>query len=150
MSSDEHQAPAQQARDIEPLLARARLADRPRMTPADKLRAQTLAAIAQFERETRATATDPFEQVRNIADDYARHKESGDDALADLLDLLATEVLTLKDIRDIRLAAEAAAAITPRLIREEADRGTSAASIADTLSVSEGYVYRILRNRPQK
>jgi hypothetical protein len=151
MSSDEHQAPEQQARDIEALLARARLADRPPMTPADKLRAQTLAAIAQFERENRAAVEagrDPFEHVRHIADDYAAAKGDAEQ-LADYLDRLGPE-LTLADVRALRLAAQAAADITPWLIEQAASTGTKAPSIATELGVAESYVYRILRQRNQK
>jgi hypothetical protein len=152
MSSDEHQAPEQQARDIEALLARARLADRPPMTPADKLRAQTLAAIGQFERETSAAAVeagrDPFEHVRHIADEYAAAKGDAEQ-LADYLDRLGPE-LTLADVRALRLAAQAAADITPWLIEQAASTGTKAPSIATELGVAESYVYRILRQRNQK
>jgi hypothetical protein len=150
MSSDEHQATEQQARDIEALLARARLADRPPMTAADKLRAQTLAAIAQFERETRAAAVetgrDPFEQVRHIADGYADAKDDAEQ-LADYLDHLGNE-LTLADVRALRLATQAGADVTPHLICQAIDQGRKAADVARELGVSEGYVYRILRERP--
>jgi hypothetical protein len=151
MSSDEQQPPEQQARDIESLLGRARLADRPSMTPADKFRAQTLAALAQFERESRAAVEagrDPFEHARHIADDYAAAKDDAEQ-LADYLDRLGAE-LTLADVRALRLAAQAAADITPWLVEQAAAKGMKAPGIAHELGVAESYVYRLLRQRPQK
>jgi hypothetical protein len=148
---DEPRTPAGQQAAIEGMLAARD------MTPLDRFQAHLLDSVKQFERERRAEIIaaggdpdddrDPLDLVRSIADDYARHKEQGDEALADFLNLLATEVLDIEDVRDIRLAAEATAAITPRLICESADRGMPPASIAATLGVSDGYVYRILRKR---
>ncbi|MBC9714063.1 hypothetical protein H9Y04_15975 [Streptomyces sp. TRM66268-LWL] len=122
---------------------------------ADHFKEQMLTIMGEYEerRRTEIIAAggdpdedrDPFEQVRNIADDYTRHKDSGPEALADLLDLLATDVLSLRDVRDIRLAAEAAAAITPRLIRSARDNGQPVPSIAADLGMTESYVYRQLR-----
>ncbi|MEU0037232.1 helix-turn-helix domain-containing protein [Streptomyces sp. NPDC006333] len=156
MSSDEHQAPEQPATDIESLLDRARLADRQRpSSAADKLRARLVGALTDFDREHRAETladggdpneqADPFETVRAIADDWAT---SADDpaARAALLDRL-TLSLSNGEVRALRLAAEAAVAVTPRLIYAHADIGFSTATIAADFGVSESYVYRILRKR---
>ncbi|MFF4751813.1 hypothetical protein [Streptomyces sp. NPDC001270] len=116
-----------------------------------QLRAAMLAELERFERDRHGAGVDldedrdPFEHVRNIADDYARHKQGDAEGLADFLGLLATDVLSLRDVRDIRLAAEAAAAITPRLIQSARDQGQPVPSIADDLGVTESYVYRQLR-----
>ncbi|MEU8950912.1 helix-turn-helix domain-containing protein [Streptomyces sp. NPDC048489] len=156
MSSDENQAPQQQATDIESLLDRARLADRQhRASPADKLRTRLIAALTDFDHERRAEILaaggnpdetgDPFETVRAIADNWAA---STDDPAARtaLLDDLAGR-LDNGTVRALRLAGEAAAAVTPRLIYMHADTGFSTAVIASDFGVSESYVYRILRKR---
>jgi len=89
---------------------------------------------------------DPFEYVRAIADEWA---DTADDSerRAALLDRLAVDLDT-SEVRALRLAAEAAAAITPRLIYADADAGVSVADTAADLGVGESYVYRILRQRP--
>ncbi|QRX90840.1 hypothetical protein [Streptomyces noursei] len=91
---------------------------------------------------------DPFETVRAIADQWAT-TEADDEGRAALLDDLADQLDT-SEVRALRLAAEAAAAITPRLIYADADHGVKAADTAADLGVSESYVYRILRTRPAK
>ncbi|WTP59636.1 hypothetical protein OHU07_24010 [Streptomyces phaeochromogenes] len=135
-----------------------RAAARQGIAPAsatDRFKEQMLTIMNEYEEQRRAEIIaaggdpdedrDPFEPVRNIADDYARHKESGSKAVADFLELLATDVLSLRDVRDIRLAAEAAAAITPKLIQSARDNGQPVPSIAADLGMTESYVYRQLR-----
>ncbi|MET9555104.1 hypothetical protein [Streptomyces sp. NPDC006645] len=126
-------------------------------TPAGRrLAAQMLAMINKWEQERRAEIIaaggdpdedrDPFEYVRAIADEWA---DTANDAArrAALLDRLAIDLDT-SEVGALRLAAEAAAAVTPRLIYADADDGVAVAATAEDLGVSETYVYRILRQRP--
>ncbi|MEV4036385.1 hypothetical protein [Streptomyces umbrinus] len=126
-------------------------------TPAGhRLAEQMLTIMAEYEQDRRAEIiaaggnpdedADPFEQVRTIADEWADTADDNDRRTA-LLDHLANSLDT-SEVRALRLAAEAAAAITPRLIYQDADHGVSVAATAEDLGVSEGYVYRILRQRP--
>ncbi|MYR46613.1 hypothetical protein [Streptomyces sp. SID5910] len=119
----------------------------------NKLYADLLAEMERFERARRAEIIaaggdpdedrDPFETVRAIADDWDRTADDPD-GRAELLDRLA-DSLDTSEVRALRLAAEAAAAITPRLIQADADAGVRAADTADDLGVTESYVYRVLR-----
>ncbi|GAA5056374.1 helix-turn-helix domain-containing protein [Streptomyces similanensis] len=88
---------------------------------------------------------DPFETVRAIADGWAASADD-EEARAALLDHLA-DSLDTSEVRALRLAAEAAAAITPRLILADAEAGARVADTADDLGVSERYVYRVLREQ---
>ncbi|MFJ9892705.1 hypothetical protein ACIQPR_05165 [Streptomyces sp. NPDC091280] len=126
-------------------------------TPAlRRYTAQFLALTAQFEQDRRAEIAaaggdpdedrNPFEYVHAIADEWA-DSEKDPDRRAALLDDLADRLDT-SEVRALRLAAEAAAAITPRLIYADADQGVSPAITADDLGMTESYVYRILRKRP--
>ncbi|MCZ9350736.1 hypothetical protein NGM36_13160, partial [Streptomyces mutabilis] len=128
--------------------------DRLEPTPAGRRFAEQLHdLIAQHERERiaeRALAggpdedRDPFEVVRAIADDWDRTADDPD-SRAELLDHLA-DSLDTSEVRALRLAAEAAAAITPRLIVAESAAGVRADVIADDLGhANPSYVYRILR-----
>ncbi|MFD7994534.1 hypothetical protein [Streptomyces mexicanus] len=123
-------------------------------TSSARLRAAILAQFEEFERERRTEILaaggnpddrDPFEAVRAIADNWADTAEDPDRRTALLDDLAAN--LRLREIRALRLAAEAAAAVTPRMIVEEADAGVRPAAIADKLGVTESYVYRVLREQ---
>lgn len=134
-------------------MARQRLEPRP---AAERFKEQMLTLMNEFERDRRAEIIaaggdpdedrDPFEYTRLIADRWAE-TERDPERRAALVDELARD-LALDEIRAIRLMAEAAAAVTPRLIYEDIDEGMSVAQVADDLGVSEGYVYRILRQRP--
>lgn len=127
----------------------------PKQTAAERLQADLLASLDQFQRERRAEILaaggdpdedrDPLELVRAIADNYAAHRDLPDAEA--MYDELALE-LSLHDVRALRLAAEAAAVITPRLIRSARENGQPVASIAADLAVTESYVYRILREKP--
>ncbi|MFK0069740.1 hypothetical protein [Streptomyces sp. NPDC091046] len=124
-------------------------------TATGRLQAALLAEFERFERERRAEIIaaggdpdedrDPFEHVRVIADQWS---ETADDsnARAAFLDRLAQQLDT-SAVRALRLAAEAAAAITPRLIQADADAGVRAADTADDLGVTESYVYRVRREQ---
>ncbi|GGW68051.1 helix-turn-helix domain-containing protein [Streptomyces griseoloalbus] len=143
----------QQPRDIEGILDRAHLTSN--RTAADRLAADMAALLTQYERETvarRALAgdpnpsdADPLDYVRTIADNYTRHRDLPD---AESMYLELAAELTLDDARVIRLAAEAVAKATPRLIYLAAEEdGKTAAAIADELGVTESYVYRVLREQ---
>jgi len=125
------------------------------LSPAtQRLTEQMLGILAEFEKARRAEFiaaggnpddSDPFETVRAIADDWADTADDPDrrDALLDRL----TSTLDTSDVRALRLAAEAAAAITPRLIQAYANAGHRPANIAADLDVTESYVYRVLREQ---
>ncbi|MGW1405039.1 hypothetical protein [Streptomyces sp. NPDC002403] len=129
--------------------------DKERPPTNGRLQEQLFAIFEQYENERRAEIIaaggdpdedrDPFETVRAIADDWADTADNPDGRTA-LLDHL-TDTLDTSEVRALRLAAEAAAAITPRLIYADADHGVSPAATADDLGVTESYVYRILRAR---
>ncbi|MFC8199929.1 hypothetical protein ACFUTV_31735 [Streptomyces sp. NPDC057298] len=122
---------------------------------ADRFREQMLTIMNEYEQARRAEIIaaggdpdedrDPFEAVRAVADDWADSADEPDRRAA-LLDHLADSLDTSR-VRALRLAAEAAAAITPRLIYADADAGVSVAEIAADLGTTESYVYRILRKR---
>lgn len=124
-------------------------------TAMSRLQANILAEIERFNRERRAEIIaaggdpdedrDPFEYVRVIADQWAETADDPDGRAA-LLDQLADRLDT-SEVRALRLAAEAAAAITPRLIVADADARVRAADTANDLGVTESYVYRVLREQ---
>lgn len=155
--------PAGQQAAVEGMLAAEGLlpADKPETAAHNRRRSFTedlLGFIAEYEQRRREEIIaaggdpdkdrDPFETVRAIADQWAT-TEADDEGRAALLDDLADRLDTT-EVRALRLAAEAAAAITPRLIYADADHGVKAADTAADLGVSESYVYRILRTRPAK
>ncbi|WEB44028.1 hypothetical protein MOV08_35275 [Streptomyces yunnanensis] len=138
-----------------------RAADRQGLGPGSatqRFTEQMLSIMAEYEQRRREEIIaaggdpdedrDPFETVRAIADQWAA-TEADDEGRAALLDDLADQLDTT-EVRALRLAAEAAAAITPRLIYADADHGVKPADTAADLGVSESYVYRILRTRPAK
>ncbi|MFL0393931.1 MULTISPECIES: hypothetical protein [Streptomyces] len=121
--------------------------------PAEKLRRQMLAIMEEYERKTIAaralagdpnpTDADPLEYVKDIA---AAYSADAADALDDYLDRLADK-LTLDDVRALRLAGEAAQAVTPRVVKAEADRGKKVPRIADEIGLTESRIYQILREQ---
>ncbi|MFE7782052.1 hypothetical protein [Streptomyces nigrescens] len=125
--------------------------DRP---AAEELRDQVLNLIIEHERQTvaaRALAGDPnptdadhLEYVQEIAEHYAQR-----DQRPGYLDQLADE-LTLDDVRTLRLAGEAAQAVTPRVIMAEADRGKNPPRIAEEIGLTASRVYGIIREERQK
>ncbi|WP_399087997.1 helix-turn-helix domain-containing protein [Streptomyces sp. BBFR2] len=131
-----------------------------RKSPMQRATEQMLAIMNEFEEERRAEIIaaggdpdedrDPLEYPTSIADQWDA-TEDDEDGRAQLLDRLALD-LSLPDLRALRLAAEAAAAVTPRLVVESYDEGTGVkpAQIAADLGVSESYVYRILRAQRAK
>ncbi|CAL9529659.1 hypothetical protein [Streptomyces sp. enrichment culture] len=124
-------------------------------TAADRLAADMTALLNQYERETAArralagdpnpTDLDPFETVRAIADSWERTADDPDGRAA-LLDRL-TDQLDTSEIRALRLAAEAAVAVTPRRIAAEVAANVSVPTLAADLGVTESYVYRKLREQ---
>ncbi|MFF2922741.1 hypothetical protein ACFVTP_10110 [Streptomyces celluloflavus] len=152
-------APAGQQAAVEGMLAAEGLlpADKPGAA-TQRFTEQMLVIMAEYEQRRRQEIIaaggdpdedrDPFETVRAIADQWAT-TEADNAGRAALLDDLADRLDTT-EVRALRLAAEAAAAITPRLIYADADHGVKAADTAADLGVSESYVYRILRARPAK
>ncbi|MFE7122465.1 hypothetical protein ACFU99_44285 [Streptomyces sp. NPDC057654] len=122
--------------------------DRP---AAEKLRDEMLALITEHERKTVAeralagdpnpTDADPLEYAQEIAEHYAQV-----DQRPDYLDRLADE-LTLDDVRTLRLAGEAAQAVTPRVILAEAARGKQPPQIAQEIGLTPSRVYGILREQ---
>ncbi|MFE9340852.1 hypothetical protein [Streptomyces sp. NPDC007063] len=121
--------------------------------PADELREKMLAVIREHERKNVAaralagdpnpTDADPLEYVKDIAAGYTA---AAADTLDDYLDRLADE-LTPTDVRALRMAGEAAQAVTPRVVRAEADRGKKPPQIADELGLTPSRVYAILREQ---
>ncbi|MCA1218851.1 hypothetical protein [Streptomyces sp. 8L] len=123
--------------------------------PSRRFAGKVFELFAQFERERRAEIIaaggdpdedhDPFEDVREIADQWAATAEDPQAREAFLDDL--ADRLDTTEVRALRLAAEAAAAVTPRLVYDDADHGVSAKDTAADLGVSESFVYRLLRQR---
>ncbi|MEU7046055.1 hypothetical protein AB0A77_34065 [Streptomyces varsoviensis] len=117
---------------------------------AENLRDKMLALITEHERETIAaralagdpnpTDADPLEYPHEIAEHYAQL-----DQRPGYLDQLANE-LSLDDVRTLRLAGEAAQAVTPRVVVAEADRGKHPRQIAAEIGLTDSRVYSILRD----
>ncbi|MFI5993150.1 hypothetical protein ACIBAC_15110 [Streptomyces sp. NPDC051362] len=124
------------------------------LSPVERFSLRLREAQEEFERERRAEILaavneaeqdrDPLELVRAIAENYAAHRDRAD---ADSMYAELTYELSLADVRALRLAADAAAIITPRLIQSARDNAQPVASIAADLGVTESYVYRILREQ---
>ncbi|MFH9430251.1 helix-turn-helix domain-containing protein [Streptomyces sp. NPDC017615] len=137
-------------RDMKAMKNRSRLEA---TTALKTLYVQMLAEIENSEAERRAAVIaaggdpdedrDPLEFVHAIADEWAA-SDADAERRAELLDNLADRLDT-REVRALRLAAEAAKAITPRLIAYDAAHGVSPAQIAEDLGVTESYVYRMLR-----
>ncbi|MWA12579.1 hypothetical protein [Streptomyces sp. BA2] len=119
-----------------------------------------LAEVIQHERDTAARRAaegdpnpydlDPLEKVRDIADDYDRHKATGPEALSDLLDLLAEEVLELADVRALRTAANAAADAMGRLALDAREKGMSADEIAAESGYTASRITQFIREEKQR
>ncbi|UNZ18884.1 hypothetical protein [Streptomyces sp. 891-h] len=120
-------------------------------TAAEKLRDEMLNLIIQHERETVAaralagdpnpTDADPLEYVKWIARHF-NTPEGHDFFIGQLAD-----ELTLDDVRALRVAGEAAQAVTPSVVRAAAARGQKPARIADELGLTQSRVYQILREQ---
>ncbi|MGW0756144.1 hypothetical protein ACWD1Y_06585 [Streptomyces sp. NPDC002814] len=160
MSNEQQPGPDEEQREAwTPGNIRRAMGKSGRLEPTPALRRfteQFLNITEEYERARRADIIaaggdpdedrDQLEYVRWIADQWTDSEDNADRRAA-LLDRVYNE-LTLDDVRALRLAAQAAAAVTPRIIYWEADRGRKPADIAAELSVKESYVYRILRERP--
>ncbi|MGW7197236.1 hypothetical protein [Streptomyces chryseus] len=114
-----------------------------------------LAAVEQYQRDRRAeqAATDtdhddPLtrDYLRWMANRHPRYSRKGGAEFGRFLDQLAAD-LTLDDVRVIRLAAEAAAAATPRAIRAARARGMEPPQIAAELGLTPSRVYQVLRDQ---
>lgn len=115
------------------------------------LREQIVAIMDEHTRQTVAaralagdpnpTDDDPLEYVYEIAQHYDQREER-----PNYLAQLADE-LTLDDVRALRLAGEAAKAVTPLVVLEESSRGKGVPQIAGEVGLTESRVYAILREQ---
>ncbi|APD18630.1 hypothetical protein SEA_PAPAYASALAD_51 [Streptomyces phage PapayaSalad] len=127
----------------------------PRFTgqPSKRLMAQMIDLFGQWEREAAAERArqgdtnpydlDEWEQFEDIADQWT-NTEGDEQAREAFLDRLA-DLLTLDNLRVLRMAAEAAAAVTPRVVRAERAR-YKVLEIAARSGLTEGRIYQILRD----
>ncbi|MEU6441363.1 hypothetical protein [Streptomyces sp. NPDC047046] len=122
-------------------------------TPIGQFQRGMLELVAALERNRvadRALAGDPnptdadaLEYVYEIADRYEQAQQ--DDAQRErFLDAITAE-LTPDDLRALRLAADVAVAVTPRVIVAEADDGKDPKQIAGEIGLSSARVYDLLR-----
>ncbi|MFB6846220.1 hypothetical protein ACFCXS_15345 [Streptomyces sp. NPDC056373] len=122
-------------------------------TPAGRFQQQMLEAIEQFERERRSEIIaaggdpdedrDPLEYAEWIASQWDATAEEPNERAALLLQL--ADELTLEDLRTLRLAAEAAAAVTPRMVVDAAGRGMKPNRIAEASGLTPSRIYSLLR-----
>ncbi|MFB7029656.1 MULTISPECIES: hypothetical protein [unclassified Streptomyces] len=91
---------------------------------------------------------DPFELVREIADTYQGLTDTDQHTKEAVLDDLSDR-LTLADIRALRLAGEAAVAVTPRVIMYELRRKKTP-RISAELGLTESRVYTIAREERRR
>ncbi|RSS59562.1 hypothetical protein [Streptomyces sp. WAC01280] len=141
---------AGQQASIEGAVAAAGLTPVHESAAARTFREGMASLIADYERAHQAEIRegngngDYLDFVRSIAIGY---EGTADDPKARhfLLDDLA-ESLSLSDIRALRVAGEAAVAATPRVIQDDAKRGTKPKRIADEVGLSLSRVYQILRD----
>lgn len=123
------------------------------VTAAGQLQTDILRIVNQYEKERRAEILakggnpdedrDPLEWVRQIADSYEGLNDVDEQTEEIVLNDLA-DSLSLADIRALRIAGEAAAAITPRAVMAEARRKRTP-QIAEELGLTPSRVYTILR-----
>ncbi|MGE9695931.1 hypothetical protein [Streptomyces sp. CH6] len=121
----------------------------PTRKQSEELTARVLEVFTAWERERIAEGTPapsdrrPYAEVHELAHDYAQVR---DDPMAreDYLDYLSA-VLTPADLRALRLAAEAAVAVTPRVIFDQAAQNKDPRKIAEALGLSSARVYDLLR-----
>lgn len=125
-------------------------------SPEEQLRAGIFAAVEEYERARRAANANhdqnplDLDYVRWIADNYGASREGGGaEELTAFLDDLANE-LDLDEVRILRMAGEAAVAVTPRVIGGAADRGMKPPRIADEIGLTPSRVYGILREQRAK
>ncbi|MDQ0949318.1 DNA-binding transcriptional LysR family regulator [Streptomyces phaeochromogenes] len=157
MSNDEQQPaePAEQERTWTP--GDIRRAIRPRrleLTPAARQFAEQLLALTEeYERARRSEIIaaggdpnddrNPLEYAQWIASEWAATAENHGARLALILRL--ADELTLDDLRTLRLAAEAAAAITPHVVVAAGHRGMKPNRIAEASGLTPSRIYSILR-----
>ncbi|WP_019547970.1 hypothetical protein [Streptomyces sulphureus] len=112
----------------------------------ERLTARIRTAVEQYAQERGAAPGEGrLDYTRSLADGYAAHREEPG-PLAAYLDGLAGE-LALADVRALRLAGEAAAAVTPRLVEAAADEGVPPPRIAEELGLTPSRVYTLLREQ---
>lgn len=131
----------------------------PRDTPKGKLIREMTTLLGQFERETAAARAaqgdpnpydlDPLDEVRNIADDYDRHKASGPDTLSEFLDLLADD-LELADVRALRTAATAVADAMGRIALAAREKNMSPDQIAAESGYTASRITQFIREEKQR
>ncbi|WP_329423001.1 hypothetical protein [Streptomyces sp. NBC_01268] len=118
-----------------------------------RLMADMIALFGQYEREAaadRARRGDPnpydldeWKPFEDIADEWMSTEDDEEERAA-FLDRLADQ-FTLDNLRVLRAVAEAAAAVTPRVVRAERVR-YKVPEIARRAGLTEGRVYQILRD----
>lgn len=125
-------------------------------SPEEQLRAGIFVAVEEYERARRAVDANhdhnaplDLDYVRWIADNYGASREEGAEELTSFLEDLANE-LGLDEVRILRMAGEAAVAVTPRVIEGAADRGMKPPRIADEVGLTPSRVYGILREQRAK
>ncbi|MFC8584209.1 hypothetical protein ACFUGD_06590 [Streptomyces sp. NPDC057217] len=132
---------------------RRALARQTATTALGRFQADMLRLMAQYDEARRAERvaagddpdedSDPFELVRQIADSYEALTDANERTEEAVLDDIANS-LTLTDIRDLRLAGEAAVAVTRRAIMDELKR-KKIPQIATELGLTPSRVYTIVR-----
>ncbi|EFL21883.1 hypothetical protein SSOG_01595 [Streptomyces himastatinicus ATCC 53653] len=124
-------------------------------SPEEQLRAGIFAAVEEYKRAKRAADANhdqntlDLDYVRWIADNYGASREDGSEELTSFLEELANE-LDLDEVRILRMAGEAAVAVTPRVIEGAAERGMKPPRIADEIGLTPSRVYGILREQRAK
>lgn len=121
--------------------------------PSRRLMADMIELFGRYEREAAAERArqgdtnpydlDEWEPFEDIADQWT-NTEGDEEAREAFLDRLA-DLLTLDNLRVLRVAAEAAAAVTPRVVRAERAR-YKVPEIAARSGLTEGRIYQILRD----
>ncbi|WP_102924300.1 helix-turn-helix domain-containing protein [Streptomyces noursei] len=157
-SPDEEQQPGWTPGEIHRATKKSK-ARRLEPTPAaQRLGEQLFGILAEFEQARRAEIIaaggnpdddrDRLEYVRLIAEQYQHHHRNAAE-LPVLIQSLADD-LDLEDVRALRVAGEAAVAITPEVIMRAADSGMKAPEIAGEIGLTPSRVYDLIRKERQK
>ncbi|MEU1815178.1 hypothetical protein ABZ543_08265 [Streptomyces roseifaciens] len=91
---------------------------------------------------------DRLELVRTIARQYEQHRADPQELRALLLSL--ADDLSVDDVRALRLAGDAAVAVTPEVVHRAGARGMHPQQIADGVGLTVSRVYALLREERQK
>lgn len=126
-------------------------------TAVERFREQMIAIITEAERDlaaerSAAGETGPEDSLsrsylRWIAKELERTKRGADAERHALLVDSIGDTFTLRDIRVLRTAAEAAAAATPALIMKKVSEGMEVPLIADEIGLTQSRVYGIIREQ---